>query len=52
MHMVQEDGVGNVKRQLGKVFEKSLRATVPSEADVEPLIAACAGNFGDYQWYI
>ncbi|KAL2928995.1 Arginine--tRNA ligase chloroplastic/mitochondrial [Bienertia sinuspersici] len=47
--MATEDGVGNVKQLLAKVFEKSLRVTVPSEEDVEPLIAPCAGNFGDYQ---
>ncbi|XP_057538319.1 arginine--tRNA ligase, cytoplasmic-like isoform X1 [Amaranthus tricolor] len=46
--MAAEEGVGNVKRQLAKVFEKSLRATVPNEADVEPLIVPCAANFGDY----
>ncbi|KAJ8751036.1 hypothetical protein K2173_016217 [Erythroxylum novogranatense] len=43
-----EDCGGNLKRQLGKLFEVSLRATVPDE-NVEPLIAACSGNFGDYQ---
>lgn len=47
--MASEEGVGNVKRQLAKVFEKSLRETVPSEADIEPLIAASTANFGDYQ---
>ncbi|GAB2218552.1 hypothetical protein Droror1_Dr00001779 [Drosera rotundifolia] len=40
---------GNVKRQLGKLFEKSLRVTVPGEGDVEPLIMPCTGKFGDYQ---
>ncbi|XP_062090922.1 arginine--tRNA ligase, chloroplastic/mitochondrial-like isoform X2 [Humulus lupulus] len=44
-----EERVGNVKRQLGKLFEKSLRAIVPDEPDVEPLIAPCTGKFGDYQ---
>ncbi|KMT03217.1 hypothetical protein BVRB_8g197660 isoform A [Beta vulgaris subsp. vulgaris] len=45
--MADEGGGGNLKQQLAKVFEISLRATVPSEADVEPLIAP--GKFGDYQ---
>ncbi|XP_021723521.1 arginine--tRNA ligase, cytoplasmic-like isoform X1 [Chenopodium quinoa] len=47
--MAAEDGAGNVKRQLAKVFERSLRATVPSEADIEPIITVGTGNFGDYQ---
>lgn len=46
----EEENVGNIKRQLAKIFEVSLRATVPEETDVEPLVAACAGKFGDYQW--
>lgn len=45
-----EEYAGNVKRQLGKLFETSLRTTVPDEPDVEPLIAACTAKFGDYQW--
>ncbi|KAG6588006.1 arginine--tRNA ligase, cytoplasmic-like isoform X1 [Cucurbita moschata] len=45
----EEENVGNIKRQLAKIFEVSLRATVPEETDVEPLVAACAGKFGDYQ---
>ncbi|KAF7813888.1 arginine--tRNA ligase, cytoplasmic-like isoform X1 [Senna tora] len=49
MAVVDEDNVGNVKRQLAKLFEVSLKATVPDEPDVEPLIAACTGKFGDYQ---
>ncbi|KAM6583303.1 hypothetical protein CsatB_010305 [Cannabis sativa] len=44
-----EERVGNVKRQLAKLFESSLRAIVPDESDVEPLIAPCTGKFGDYQ---
>lgn len=45
--------MGSVKAQLAKLFEVSLRQTVPDEPDVEPLIAPCAANanFGDYQWY-
>lgn len=44
-----EENAGTVKKQLSKLFEQSLRITVPSESDVEPLIAACALKFGDYQ---
>ncbi|KAL9224085.1 hypothetical protein vseg_000154 [Gypsophila vaccaria] len=40
---------GNVKQQLSEVFKKSLKTTVPSETDVEPLIAICNADFGDYQ---
>lgn len=39
----------NVKRKLAKLFEVALKVTVPSVADVEPLVAACTGKFGDYQ---
>ncbi|XP_052182400.1 arginine--tRNA ligase, cytoplasmic-like isoform X2 [Diospyros lotus] len=45
----QEENVGNLKQQLAKLFEASLRATVPGEVDVAPLIAACNPRFGDYQ---
>ncbi|CAM8880843.1 unnamed protein product [Rhodiola kirilowii] len=44
-----EENAGNLKRQLAKLFETSLRVTVPDEKDIEPLVTACAGNFGDYQ---
>ncbi|EEF48160.1 arginine--tRNA ligase, chloroplastic/mitochondrial isoform X2 [Ricinus communis] len=44
-----EDNVGNLKKQIAKLFEASLRETVPSEPDVEPLVAACTAKFGDYQ---
>ncbi|CAN1758630.1 Arginine--tRNA ligase, chloroplastic/mitochondrial [Linum perenne] len=44
-----EDSVGNLKRLLAKVFELSLKATVPDEADVEPQVAASTQHFGDYQ---
>ncbi|KAI4377771.1 hypothetical protein MLD38_015349 [Melastoma candidum] len=47
-NMGEEDS-GNVRKDLANLFERSLRVTVPSEADVEPLIAACTGKFGDYQ---
>ncbi|XP_028790127.1 arginine--tRNA ligase, chloroplastic/mitochondrial isoform X2 [Neltuma alba] len=46
---VDQENVGNVKRQLAKLFEVSLKATIPDEPGVEPLIAACTGKFGDYQ---
>lgn len=43
--------MGNVKRKLAKLFEASLKATVPNVPDVEPLVAVCTAKFGDYQWY-
>lgn len=43
--------MGSLKAQLAKLFEVSLKVTVPNEPDVEPLVAACNGKFGDYQWY-
>ncbi|PON62472.1 Arginine-tRNA ligase [Parasponia andersonii] len=46
----EEENAGHVKRQLAKLFGASLRATVPDEPEVEPLIAATADEkFGDYQ---
>ncbi|PPD73129.1 hypothetical protein GOBAR_DD29947 [Gossypium barbadense] len=45
----EEECKGNLKAQLAKLFEVSLKVTVPNEADVDPLIAACTGKFGDYQ---
>ncbi|XP_031272156.1 arginine--tRNA ligase, cytoplasmic-like isoform X1 [Pistacia vera] len=45
----EEENAGNVKRQLAKLFDESLKATVPNEPDVEPLVAACTAKFGDYQ---
>lgn len=52
LYIVQEEGnTGNVKQQLEKVFDAALRATVPNETDVKPLVAACTAKFGDYQWY-
>ncbi|KAL9671763.1 hypothetical protein QQ045_009336 [Rhodiola kirilowii] len=44
-----EENPGNLKRQLAKLFETSLRVTVPDEKDIEPLVTACVGNFADYQ---
>lgn len=43
--------MGNVKRELEKVFDLALQATVPNETEVKPLVAACTAKFGDYQWY-
>ncbi|XP_057447253.1 arginine--tRNA ligase, cytoplasmic-like isoform X2 [Lotus japonicus] len=47
------DNPASVKRQLAQLFEVSLRATVPDEIDVAPLVEACASKggvkFGDYQ---
>ncbi|XP_021894883.1 arginine--tRNA ligase, cytoplasmic-like [Carica papaya] len=44
-----EENIGNLKRQLAKLFEESLKLTVPDESNVEPLVAACTAKFGDYQ---
>ncbi|XP_011083560.1 arginine--tRNA ligase, cytoplasmic-like isoform X1 [Sesamum indicum] len=41
---------GSLKQQLAKLFEESLRITVPEELDVDPAIAPCQNpKFGDYQ---
>lgn len=49
----QEENIGSLKEQIAKVFEISLKVTIPEEPEVVPLIAACAKKeFGDYQWYI
>lgn len=45
-----QENIGNLRKQVAKLFETSLRATVPEELDVEPLVAACTAKFGDYQW--
>ncbi|GAY51273.1 hypothetical protein WN943_001062 [Citrus x changshan-huyou] len=45
----EEENTGNVKRELEKVFDLALKATVRNETDVRPLIAACTAKFGDYQ---
>ncbi|KAJ9183884.1 hypothetical protein P3X46_007683 [Hevea brasiliensis] len=49
MANTSEENSGNLKKQLAKLFEASLRETVPSKHDVEPLVAACTAKFGDYQ---
>ncbi|KAE8698394.1 hypothetical protein F3Y22_tig00110597pilonHSYRG00102 [Hibiscus syriacus] len=46
----QNECMGSVKGQLAKLFDVSLKVTVPNEPDVKPLVAACNGKFGDYQW--
>ena len=44
--------MGNLMRKLEKLFEASLKATVPSLPDVKPSVAACShAKYGDYQWY-
>ena len=53
--MQEVDCPASVKKQLAKVFEESLRTTVPDEPDVVPSIDPCAANkagikFADYQW--
>ncbi|KAH6775056.1 Arginyl-tRNA synthetase, partial [Perilla frutescens var. hirtella] len=47
----QDQGTGgSLKEQLGKLFEESLRVTVPEELDIDPAIAPCQNpKFGDYQ---
>ncbi|KAK1365331.1 Arginine--tRNA ligase [Heracleum sosnowskyi] len=45
----EEEYMGSLKQQLAKLFETSLRVTVPQVPDVEPLIAPCNPKFGDYQ---
>ncbi|XP_022638441.1 arginine--tRNA ligase, cytoplasmic isoform X2 [Vigna radiata var. radiata] len=51
--VIEIDNPASVKRQLAQLFELSLRATVPDEPDVVPLVDACAVKggvkFGDYQ---
>ena len=47
----EEEYSGNVKQQLAKLFDASLKAAFPTGPDVEPLVAACTSKFGDYQWY-
>ena len=41
---------------LARLFEVSLKATVPDEPDIVPLIDACSAKsgvkFGDYQWWV
>ncbi|XP_073009338.1 arginine--tRNA ligase, cytoplasmic-like isoform X2 [Typha latifolia] len=44
-----EDGSGSVKQQLSKLVKSSLQATVPDLLDVEPLVAVCTAQYGDYQ---
>ncbi|KAK6159472.1 hypothetical protein DH2020_006786 [Rehmannia glutinosa] len=40
----------HLKQKIAKVFEESLRITVPYELDIEPAIAPCQNpDFGDYQ---
>ncbi|KAK9121899.1 hypothetical protein Syun_019516 [Stephania yunnanensis] len=46
---MEEENMGSVKQQLSKLIEVSLGAVVPDEWNVKPLVAACSGNFGDYQ---
>ncbi|KAJ1430189.1 Rossmann-like alpha/beta/alpha sandwich fold, partial [Sesbania bispinosa] len=50
---IKLDCPASIKSQLAKLFEVSLRATVPDEPDVVPLIDACVAKsgvkFADYQ---
>ncbi|KAK2645526.1 hypothetical protein Ddye_020721 [Dipteronia dyeriana] len=45
----EEEYAGNVKQQLAKLFDASLKAAFPTGPYVEPLVAACTSKFGDYQ---
>ncbi|XP_061371245.1 arginine--tRNA ligase, cytoplasmic-like [Gastrolobium bilobum] len=51
--LIEIDNPSSVKRQLAKLFEESLRKTVPDEPDVVPLVDACVAKsgvrFADYQ---
>lgn len=48
--MQNEESVGSLKQKLTKLFEASMKITVPDVSDEEPVIAACANpRFGDYQ---
>ncbi|KAH9301197.1 hypothetical protein KI387_012780, partial [Taxus chinensis] len=42
-------GTGSVRQQLSKLMKESLKATLPGESNLEPLLAICTGKFGDYQ---
>ncbi|GJR76492.1 arginine--tRNA ligase, chloroplastic/mitochondrial-like protein isoform X2, partial [Tanacetum coccineum] len=45
-----DQNIGSLKEQIARVFEESLRITVPDEAEVAPIIAPCARKeVGDYQ---
>lgn len=46
-----------MKRQLAQLFDVSLKATVPNEENVVPLVDVCTAKtggvkFGDYQWLV
>ncbi|XP_061994271.1 arginine--tRNA ligase, cytoplasmic-like isoform X1 [Rosa rugosa] len=43
------ENVASLKRQLGQLFEVSIRAVVPDELNVEPAVVPSTGKFGDYQ---
>ncbi|CAL9222756.1 unnamed protein product [Arabidopsis halleri] len=45
--VANKEFTGNPRRQLAKLFDVSLKLTVPDEPNVEPLIEP--GKFGDYQ---
>ncbi|XP_050215690.1 arginine--tRNA ligase, cytoplasmic-like [Mercurialis annua] len=45
----ENENIGNLKELLAKLFESALRVTVPTEPDIEPLLAASTAKFGDYQ---
>ncbi|KAF9610923.1 hypothetical protein IFM89_025733 [Coptis chinensis] len=45
---MEEDNGGSLKKQISKLFEISLKKTLP-DTDVDPLVVACTAKFGDYQ---
>ena len=49
--LLSQENVPSVKRQLGKLFEVSIRTVVP-DVNVEPAVVPSAGKFGDYQWCV
>ncbi|KDP30635.1 hypothetical protein JCGZ_16200 [Jatropha curcas] len=47
--LAEEENMGNVKKQLSKLFAVSLREMLPPQLNAEPLVASCVPKFGDYQ---
>ncbi|EEF31409.1 arginine--tRNA ligase, cytoplasmic [Ricinus communis] len=45
----EEENMGNLKKQLAKLIAVSLRTTLPTQFDIDPLVASCRTKFGDYQ---
>ncbi|KAF9617050.1 hypothetical protein IFM89_033155 [Coptis chinensis] len=45
---MEEDNGGSLKKQISKLFQTSLKTTLP-DTDVDSLVVACTAKFGDYQ---